>query len=166
MSLQPIINHPIQQLQMIDYVSSHELVLIISHFFFTAAGEETLRHTLRALEMRPRNKHALLLSANWRREQTYTKLRDCDIQHAPHHDQSVKWIPRIDEIVLRKGRNKQSKSQTRRTSVDSYFLKGQVGWNLTWARRASNLMIISIVKTTVKIMLRMSMTEVNSFDCS
>lgn len=34
--------------------------------------------------------------------QTYTKLRDCYVQHAPHHNQSVKWIPRIDEIVLKK----------------------------------------------------------------
>lgn len=37
---------------------------------------------------------------------------------------------------------------------------------LTWARRAINLMTISMVKTTVKIMLRMSMMDVKSLDCS
>lgn len=44
--------------------------------------------------------------------------------------------------------------------------EGSGWWGLTWARRASSLIIISTVKTTVKIMLRMSMMEVKSFDCS
>ena len=34
-------------------------------------------------------------------EGTYTELRDRDVQHTPHDDQSIKGVPGIDEVMLR-----------------------------------------------------------------
>lgn len=93
-------------------------------------------------------------------EKPYAELRDCDVQHASHHDQSIKGVPRVDEVVLRRG----NQVKVSAGGPAEGFLK--VVGGLTWARRASSFTIISTVKTTVKIMLRMSMTEVKSFDCS
>lgn len=47
--------------------------------------------------------HFVVFSGNAKNvEQTHAKLRDCDIQHASHHNQCVKRIPGIDEIMLRR----------------------------------------------------------------
>lgn len=40
-------------------------------------------------------------------ERSYTKLGDCNVQHTSDHNQGIEWIPRINEVMLhrRKQRN-------------------------------------------------------------